>query len=66
MEGWNMTIVRNLRLRVPPLDLQRAFAERVADIQAMIAQQGRMAEASEELTKALIAQAFDGELGAAA
>ncbi len=33
-------------------------AERVADIQAMIAQQDRMAEAGEELTAALMAQCF--------
>ena len=32
----------------------------------MIAQQDRMANASEELTKALMARAFDGELTSAA
>ncbi len=46
----------------PPLSLQHTFASHVSDIQAMIAQQDRMAEASEDLTASLMAQAFDGEL----
>jgi restriction endonuclease S subunit len=60
MEGWNMTIVRNLRLAVPPLGMQDTFASRVADIQATITQQERMAEASEQLVAALMARLFDG------
>ena len=42
------------------------FAERVADIQAVIAQQDRMAEASEDLNAALMARAFDDEIASAA
>ena len=57
-----MTIVKNLCIRVPPLDLQHAFADRVVDIQAVTAQQDRMAEASEDLMASLLAQAFDGRL----
>lgn len=32
MRGWNSTIIRRLRLRVPPLSLQRAWAERVEEV----------------------------------
>ena len=41
------------------MDLQRQFAEQAADIQAMIAQQERMAEASDRLIASLMAQLFD-------
>lgn len=37
MEGWNMTIVRHLRLRVPPLRIQRSFAQIV--VRMMILEQ---------------------------
>ena len=48
-----------IKMYFPPLELQQVFAERVADIQALIAQQDRMAEASEELTASLMARAFE-------
>ena len=44
------------------LTLQRVFSERLADIQALIAQQDRMAQASEELIASLMGQAFDSEI----
>ena len=30
MEGWNLTIVKRLRLRIPPTDIQQSFAQIVA------------------------------------
>jgi type I restriction enzyme S subunit len=60
MEGWNMDIVRRLRLQVPPIELQAAFAERVADIQATIDQMDLAAAAAEQLQAALTARLFDG------
>ena len=60
MEGWNMSIVRRLDLAVPPVELQRAFADRVADIQATIDQMDRAATAAEQLQTALMARLFDG------
>ena len=35
MEGWNLTIVKRLRLRIPPLDTQRSFAKIVARSMAL-------------------------------
>ena len=43
---------------LPPLSLQKAFASRIADIQAMITQQERMTSASERLASSLMAEAF--------
>ena len=56
-----MSIVGNLHVSVPPLGLQHTFASHVSDIrQAMIAQQERMAAASERLVQSLMGTAFDG------
>ncbi len=54
------SIVRNLRVSVPPLGLQNTLApSRVSDIrQAMIAQQERMAAASERLVQSLMGEVF--------
>ncbi len=61
MEGSNLTNVRNLRVSVPPLGLQHTFASSVSDIrQAMLAQQERIAAASERLVQSLMGTAFDG------
>ena len=53
-----MDRLKSLQLPVPPLDLQHTFASRVSDIQAMIAQQERMAAASERLRQSLMAEVF--------
>ena len=47
-----------LTISVPPVELQKAFGEKVSDIQAMIAQQDRMAAASERLVQSLMAEVF--------
>jgi type I restriction enzyme S subunit len=35
MRGWNSAIIRQLQLRMPPLSLQRAWAERVEEVQRL-------------------------------
>ena len=35
MEGWNMAIVKQLQLRIPPLDIQRLFARVVVRMMAL-------------------------------
>jgi restriction endonuclease S subunit len=52
--------IERIQLLVPDWAQQREFAEHVSDIQAIISQQERMAEASEQLVAALMAQLFDG------
>ena len=47
-----------IRVYLPPLGLQQTFASRVSDIQAMIAQQERMAAASERLVSSLMGEVF--------
>ena len=48
-----------MQVPVPPQMTQLAFAERFADVRAMIAQQERMAGAGEQLVASLMAQLFD-------
>lgn len=35
MEGWNLTIVKRLRLRIPPIEIQRSFARIMIRIMAL-------------------------------
>lgn len=35
MEGWNLTIVKRLRLRIPPIEIQRSFARIMVRIMAL-------------------------------
>jgi len=53
-----LTRMVKIRVYLPPLDLQQTFASRASDIQAMIAQQERMAAASERLVQSLMAEVF--------
>lgn len=54
----NIRQIKETPILLPPLPLQQTFASRVADIQAMIAQQDRMAAASERLVNSLMAEVF--------
>ena len=54
--------VKSARVPVPPIQLQDEFAGNVAEIEATIAQQERMAEASDQLVASLMAQLFDGSV----
>ena len=60
MRNISQAKLKTLVMPLPPSDLQRAFASRVSDIQAMIAQQDRMAAASERLVQSLMAEVFGG------
>jgi len=62
MEGWNSTIIKRLRLRVPPLPLQREFAARVSDIRAMQAEQATSRCRLNDLFHSMLHRAFQGEL----
>jgi len=44
MEGWNMGLVRRLRLRIPPLRLQQQFVETCRDIELLMERQRKAAE----------------------
>jgi type I restriction enzyme S subunit len=48
----------SFRTPLPPFALQEAFAVRIADIQAVIAQQERMATAADQLVASLTGQLF--------
>jgi type I restriction enzyme S subunit len=52
--------VKSVMVPVPPRQLQSEFANRAAEIQATIAQQEVMAEASNRLATALMDRLFDG------
>lgn len=62
MEGWNSTIIKRLRLRVPPLPLQKEFAARVSEICAMQAEQTTSRRRLDDLFQSLLHRAFRGEL----
>lgn len=61
MEGWNSTIIRNLKFPLPPLKLQQRFDELVAEALAL---EGSESDASQAaaLTASLSAHAFTGQL----
>ncbi len=62
MEGWNSTIIKRLRVRVPPLPLQQEFAQRVAEIREMEAAQAASRLRLEGLFQSMLHKAFSGEL----
>jgi type I restriction enzyme S subunit len=62
MEGWNSTIIKRLRLRVPPLPLQKEFAARVSEIGAMQAEQAASRRRLDDLFQSMLHRAFQGEL----
>lgn len=62
MEGWNSTIIKGLKVRVPPLPLQHEFAARVAEVRAMEAQQAASRRRLDDLFQSLLHRAFRGEL----
>lgn len=55
MEGWNLTIVKRLQLRIPPIDLQRSFARIVARTMALGDEISSFSNAASVLSASLIA-----------
>lgn len=56
----NQSSTENFQLPLPPIGLQRTFATHVGNIHSIIAQQNRMAAASERLVGSLMHRMFDG------
>jgi type I restriction enzyme, S subunit len=62
MEGWNSTVTKRLRLRVPPLSLQVEIAARVSEIRAMQTEQATSRRRLDDLFQSMLHRAFQGEL----
>lgn len=62
MEGWNSTIIKRLIIRIPPLPLQKEFAQRVVEIREMEAEQVVSCSRLDALFQSLLHRAFEGEL----
>ena len=60
MEGWNLSIVRRLQLRVPPLNAQRSFSRIVARTLAMEASVSTQAPVASALGHSLISRLLEG------
>ncbi len=58
MEGWNMGIVRSIRLRLPPLPLQSAFAEQASRIESLARHLDAAAAKAEAMAAGLSAEVF--------
>ena len=62
MKGLNLTIIKDLKFKLPPIILQNQFAEKIA----LIEQQKELAKQelkeSEDLFNCLLQKAFKGEL----
>lgn len=55
MEGWNLTIVKRLRLRIPPIDIQRSFARIVVRMMGLETTISTSTEAASDLWSSLVA-----------
>lgn len=58
----NLQILRSLELHVPPIELQREFASRVADSHAFETEQGKSKRRIDDLFHSLLHRAFQGEV----
>jgi type I restriction enzyme S subunit len=61
-QGINVTRLKHISIRVPPLSLQREFAARVAEARALQDQQARSRVRLDEGFQAMLHKAFAGEL----
>lgn len=62
MEGWNSTIIRQLTLHVPPLELQNEFVKLTAEARELEAVQFTSRQRLDGLFQSLLHRAFQGEL----
>lgn len=58
----NTKVLRSLKIPLPPLNIQRGFAARVAEAGALEEKQGQSAARLEALFESMLARAFAGEL----
>ena len=62
IQNINQELLCNIKIQIPPLELQNQFAERVAMIEAQKQQAQLELAKSEELFQSLLQRAFNGEL----
>ena len=62
MTGLNLTIIKNLKLKLPPLALQKEFTDFATNIESQKATAQKSHNQSESLFKSLLQKAFKGEL----
>lgn len=62
MEGWNTSIVKNLCLRVPSLELQNEFVTQLESIHTIIRQQAAAQAGAESSFQSLLHRAFSGKI----
>jgi type I restriction enzyme, S subunit len=62
MQGWNSTIIRELRLRVPPVKLQEKFAETVSELRALEGAQNHARMQVDRLFESVLSRAFQEKL----
>ncbi len=58
MEGWNMGIVKSIRLRLPPLPLQTAFAEQAERLESLARYLDAAAAKADAMAAGLSAEVF--------
>jgi hypothetical protein len=58
MEGWNMSIVRDLAIRIPPKGLQCNFVQQIRGIEAVVRALDAAAKQAEAMAAALSAEVF--------
>lgn len=58
----NQTVIEQIRLLVPPLPLQKEFAQRVTEIRELEAAQAASSRRLEDLFQSLLHRAFNGDL----
>jgi type I restriction enzyme S subunit len=58
MEGWNSTIIKNLLVSLPPIELQNKFADLVKEIEKQKEEQLRSTQMVDELFNAVMAKSF--------
>ncbi len=62
MEGWNSTIIKQLKIHIPPIAMQEEFAAEVAQIQELETAQAASRRRLYELFQSLLHRAFHGDL----
>jgi type I restriction enzyme S subunit len=61
MEGWNSTIIRKLKIRLPSIEKQVAFSTRVAEVHCLKEKQAVSRKSHDDLFQSLLHRAFQGE-----
>ncbi len=64
MEGWNSKIIRSLRFRLPPIELQKRFSALASEVFALEELLPPSYNKADAITRSLFSNAFTGELTA--